>query len=53
MKITHFEQFVEKVVPWFIAVALAVTLWAATSCRSYPNQSNVIKPDKTKHAQFR
>ena len=43
----------KKVVSWLIAVAIAVTLWAATSCRSYPNQANVIKPDKTKHTQFR
>ena len=46
-----FDSFVEKVVPWFIAVCLAVILWAVTSCHPYPYKS--IKPDKTKHATVR
>lgn len=32
MKITRFEELIEKVVPWFIAVCLAVILWAVTGC---------------------
>lgn len=44
-KITRFDL-------WFIAVCLFVILWAVTSCH-YPNQSNVVKIDKTKKAQFR
>lgn len=32
MKITRFEELAEKAVPWFMAVCLAVILWAVTGC---------------------
>jgi hypothetical protein len=52
MKISRFEELMEKAVPWFIAVVFLVILWVLGGCHPYPNK-NVIKPDKAKHAQFR
>ena len=53
MKITKFEAFLESAVPWFLIGVITVVLFMVLSCASYPNQSKVIKADKTKTAEFR
>lgn len=53
MKITRFEEFIEKAVPYFIAVILLTILLIMQGCATYPNQSKVIEPKHNVKADHR
>lgn len=54
-----YEDFVAKgrltmkFLYWVVVALFLLAMTLMVSCRPYPNQSKVIKPDTTKHAQFR
>jgi hypothetical protein len=42
-----------KFLYWVVVALFLLAMVLMVSCRPYPNQSKVIKPDSTKHATFR